>query len=407
MEIIKKFKKSEKGSITVMVLTSMLFMLVVITASYLSISNESIGQNKKVSQISEQYQVTDEEMEQKFNKVLNESEVLDINQVKSIAMFEKTTNTETEDAYGNKIMVPARFKVIEDTNYVTEGIVIEDKEGNQFVWVPVGDIYTDVERTETNKKKIELGRYDFVKNEDGTVTTSEYNGDYTEDTVESHNSEYGNAIAKDIEEFKASVHNNGGYYIGRYEAGVTSGILDISDIKNDYTAPKSKWTGWSKEDGTDAKMVCKQGQQVWNYVTQPKASELSQSMYASDEFTSDLTNSYAWDTAIVFIQIFGKESNSKTYSHQLGKSTDTTNFGITGKIKLLSTSSIDKQCNIFDMAGDCWEWSTETKSDKNHPCIYRGGGYCYEFDYTSVRYRKELTNVSKDFSFRPIIYINN
>lgn len=44
--------------------------------------------------------------------------------------------------------------------------------------------------------EIELGRYDFTKNSDGTITTSEYSGSYTEDTTASHNSSRGNAIAK-------------------------------------------------------------------------------------------------------------------------------------------------------------------------------------------------------------------
>ena len=70
MNMINKFKKSEKGSITVMVLTSMLFMLVVITASYLSISNKSVDQNRKVSKISKQYQVTDDDMRQEYQKIV-------------------------------------------------------------------------------------------------------------------------------------------------------------------------------------------------------------------------------------------------------------------------------------------------------------------------------------------------
>ena len=38
-------------------------------------------------------------------------------------------------------------------------------------------------------------------------------------------------------------------------------------------------------------------------------------MYGSEaKVTSDLINSYAWDTAIVFIQECGTENNSSTYS---------------------------------------------------------------------------------------------
>ena len=42
MNIIKKFRKSEKGSITVMVLSAMLFFIFFITVSYFAMSNKSI-----------------------------------------------------------------------------------------------------------------------------------------------------------------------------------------------------------------------------------------------------------------------------------------------------------------------------------------------------------------------------
>ena len=70
-----------------------------------------------------------------------------------------TTNTELEDIFGNKITVPAGFKITSDSpNTVTGGIIIEDVDagttttsGSQFVWIPIG--------TGTNAIK---------KNEEGT-----------------------------------------------------------------------------------------------------------------------------------------------------------------------------------------------------------------------------------------------
>lgn len=401
MKIAKKFKKSENGSITLMVLMAMIFMLAVITSSYLAISNESIGQNRKVSQITKQYQVTEEDIVQEYGEVFDNIEKLTIDQVRSNDMLNRTINTVTSDTYGNKIVIPAGFKVTDDAIDVTQGIVIEDKEGNQFVWVPIGDIYTDVERTEENKKTITLGRYDFA--EDGTA--SDYSGNDTEDTAEEHNSEYGNAIAKDIEEFKTSANNNSGYYIGRYEAGLLEGTLDITDMTNDFTAPGDNWTGWIKEDGTDVQMVCKQEQQVWNYVTQNKASELSRNMYASDKFTSDLINSYAWDTAIVFIQTFGKENNSKLYAYQSGFSIDTTKASTTGTGILIDTNTVDKQCNIFDMAGNVYEWTTETSRNSICPCICRGGIFDTNTNYTSYSRSLEVTLAQDRRSFRPLLYL--
>ena len=115
--------------------------------------------------------------------------------------------------------------------------------------------------------------------------------------------------------------------------------------------------------------MCKKEQQVWNYVTQNKASELSRDMYKSEaKVTSDLINSYAWDTAIVFIQKCGTESNSSTYSYTYGlSSTSTSAPQTTGTNILKVTNKVDKQCNILDMAGNCWEWTTETYSDSSIP----------------------------------------
>ena len=62
MNIIKKFRKSEKGPITVMVLSAMLFLIGTITVSYFAMSNKSIDQDKKVSQISKQYKASYEDM---------------------------------------------------------------------------------------------------------------------------------------------------------------------------------------------------------------------------------------------------------------------------------------------------------------------------------------------------------
>ena len=275
-------------------------------------------------------------------------------------VFKDTTTL--EDTYGNQVTIPKGFKIANDSaTDVTGGIVIEDATytntiGSQFVWIPVGTGENAIKKANKEKVDIALGRYEFTK------TTSEYSGSsFTEDTTANHNSDYKNAIAKDIEQFKTSVKNNHGYYIGRYEAGVVDYNSSVSTSNSDY---KINWTGYT---GDNIKLVCKKEQQVWNYVTQNKASELSRNMYGSEaKVTSDLINSYAWDTAIVFVQKCGKESNSSTYSRTWGHSSITEGMPqATGTNILTETSKVDKQCNIFDMAGNCLEWTTETYSSSN------------------------------------------
>ena len=310
------------------------------------------------------------------------------------------TNTTAYDEYGNKIVVPAGFKIRVDssTNYadnVTKGIVIEHgTDGNQFVWVPVGKIYTDTAKTESLAKTITLGRYESFEATNGvytpaqtaenyaTLTPNYFNGFYyTEDTSENHDSSYENAIARDIGAFITSATSNGGYYIGRFEAGNSNGTL-----------------------------VCKHNQTVYNNITQPDASSVCQSMYtdgySTGTFSSDLVNSYAWDTAIIFIQTFGTKSNSSSYASTVGLSAISTyESRKTGKNILDATGSIDEQLNIYDMAGNCYEWSTETSSNPGLPCVFRGGVYNASSHYTRTRINTSTTDSFSDFAFRPLIYV--
>ena len=320
-------------------------------------------------------------------------------------VFKDTTTL--EDTYGNQVTIPKGFKIADDSaTEVTGGIVIEDATytntiGSQFVWIPVGTGENAIKKANKETVEIELGRYDFTKNSDGTITTSEYSGSNTEDTTASHNSSRENAIAKDIEKFKTSANSNHGYYIGRYEAGVVDYNSSVSTSNSNN---ETNWTGYT---GDNIKLVCKKEQQVWNYVTQNKASELSRDMYKSEaKVTSDLINSYAWDTAIVFIQECGTENNSSTYSKTVGESsTSTSEPQATGTNILKATSKVDKQCNIFDMAGNCYEWTTETYSHSANPCINRGGVYDNSYTYTSYRNVSTTSSAYSYRSFRPLLYL--
>ena len=159
-------------------------------------------------------------------------------------------NTTITDTYGNSVTIPKGFKIASDSaTDVTGGIVIEDAtyegtKGSQFVWVPVGTVYTNVEKTES--KIINLNRYTFAS--DGTPTPQGTNA--INSCQELATSSYGNAVAKDIEKFKTSANNNHGYYMGRYEAGVTGYDSVVDSNSNSET----NWTGYK---GENTKLVCK------------------------------------------------------------------------------------------------------------------------------------------------------
>ena len=380
MEFIKKIGKSENGSVTVYVLSTLIVVLLVTTTIYIGLRNKTTTQIKQMDKINKEYSVTDTDMQEAYDKAI-------MGTLESVKGTE-TTNTTVKDNLGNQVVVPAGFKVINPNDNVTNGIVVEDvtheaTKGSQFVWIPVGDVIKD---SAGNKETITLGRYDF--DDKGNATA--YSGRFTEDTATNHNSEYKNTIAKDIEDFKNKVNNiTHGYYIGRYEA-------------RDKSATSAR-TSSSVETN---QLVCTANNYVYNYITQPKAAELSRGMYSSDSnFESDLMNSYAWDTAVVFLQKFDNRANKaslKPYSRQTSLNDSLASQGTNN---LSEGSKQDVICNVYDMASNCWEWTTETFSDSNLPCASRGGGYGYSNYYTSDR-NDGITSYSSDHvSFRSLLYM--
>ena len=288
---------------------------------------------------------------------------------------DEETPTEVKDSLDNKVVVPPGFTVQNPEDNVEDGIVIVDKNhgataGSEFVWIPVGTIHTS-----SGDKTITLGRYDFNET---TGEPSAYSGDYTEDTVAEHT--YDNTPAKDIEGFKTSVEENGGYYLGRYEARTAT-------KRTDRTNPLTQAT--TKPDDY-----------VYNYVTQMQAAEQSQNMYTNEYFKSDLVNGYAWDTAIVFLQeCDDRIDKAKPYSMLTSLNTDFVEKGSKG------TGTEDVICNVYDMASNCGEWSTETPSVADKPCVIRGGNYFLSNYYASFRSSSDTTNSASNFSFRPLLYL--
>ena len=128
-------------------------------------------------------------------------------------------------------------------------------------------------------------------------------------------------------------------------------------------------------------------------------------MYSSSNFESDLINSYAWDTALVFIQEFSGDTD---YSLQLGGNTAGA-LQKCGESILDVVDSGDKvqdvRCNIYDMAGNTREWSTETNSDTGYPCVIRGGYYDHVLIYTSTRSIGRTATGNYTNSVRPTLYL--
>ena len=316
----------------------------------------------------------------------------------------ETENTETQDTLENKVVVPAGFKVVNPQDNVEKGIIIEDvsagdanTKGSQFVWIPVGKI-----KTSQGEKEITLGRYTFDDSGNKTLVQSAENYAAETQLKTSSTSSYyyrellnttssSNTKAKDIKAFVTKTLSIGGYYIGRYEAGDALATSSERIYSTSDTNP----------------IVCKEGVYPYNYITQPQAANLCQNMYRSANFTSDLINSYAWDTAIVFIQ---ECSGDKNYSTQIGENTET----YLQKVRESTLADVDSgdeskdvRCNIYDMAGNTKEWTTETYSYTSIPCVFRGGYYFNWDGYAGIR--EDDTYYTSDsvhyIACRPTLYL--
>ena len=317
-------------------------------------------------------------------------------------------NTKAEDAYGNKITIPKGFKVVahgtvagsatytysgDNIPAVQDGIVIENgTDGNQFVWVPVGTIKNKNNTTNT----ITLGRYSSFTATNGVYTPAQVasvenctqevtiNTNYKELSVfragnSATDSTAQNATARNLEEFISTTLANGGYYIARFEAS-----------------------------GTASKITSKYNQTVLGNITQPNAAKAAREMYGEIKennklvYASDLVNSYAWDTAIIFIQTYSGKTDYA--SHNESKTTKA--FTATGK-------NNDKYCNIWDMSGNAYEWTTEYSTyaitSDFRPCVYRGGYYNADLglaiNYTSYRYYHRTTYSLSDLGLRLLLYV--
>ena len=380
-------QNKDKGITLIALVITIIILLILAGISISALTNQGLFKNAKAAQNATEKAEKEQgqrlnEYEDEINKYLNnanEDEKIGLITDNINKELSKTDNTKLKDEKGNRIVVPAGFKIINGATTVDKGIVIEDvtetaTKGSQFVWVPVGTITKADGTTAT----ITLGRYDFDAT---TGKESAYSGSYIEEDANDTSTlkKYGNIIAKNIRNFKNSVATNGGYYIGRYEARTATARNAAGNALTQIT-----------EKGTE---------NVYNYVTQLQAAQLSQNMYNSDKFTSDLINSYAWDTAIVFIQNCG--TNTK-YSRQNRLNTS---LAQTGTNSLTDTSKIDVQCNIYDMASNIVEWTTETSGYSSYPCVSRGG-YYNDSDYcTSGRDYNNTSVSSSRVGFRPLLYL--
>ena len=242
--------------------------------------------------------------------------------------------------------------------YRNQKVVGTDLLGNQYVWIPC--------TTDSTSSKLQYARTEWGVEVDGNdnsraikdeLTLTDASVTYSDaDTANGINADVSKEIVAQIKAEKASVAQYGGYYIGRYEVG-----------KNGDTA------------------VVKYNQTPYAEITWSTAYGLAKKIITNSEVTSYLCSSYAWDTAVNFIQNNSTAKNYATsiegfngnWNPQAVKDPSGNVIKPAGTSQQLNTGLTTQFCNIFDMGGNEAEFTTELNPGTSETVVLRGGDYNY------------------------------
>ncbi len=305
--------------------------------------------------------------------------------------------------------IPKGFQVSQTPgeNTIEEGLVVKDNNDNEWVWIEVPkSIYTTVQSSED---------YENIEKDIQAYTSVYRHNNYTDTwySEEQHGFTDANAYHTFKNDMLKSVYENGGFYIGRYEAGTQD--LRTSASANIVTP------------------MIQRGAYPYNYITCQKAQEKSRELIEEEGRTSSLMFGMQWDLVMKFIEQKGLKTQAELkvnsanwgnyqninfnlirgkYSTNMGTSfSDEINTEFTkenGRTILLTTGATDRNSalNIYDLAGNLWEWTLEGIENTESPCATRGGycsnygEYCPAATYTNF----SQTTLINSVGFRPCLW---
>ena len=355
------------------------------------------------------------------------------------------TEKDNDDVMENaKKAMPTGGTIDKNTNEDT-GIVMVDSNGNEWVWVEVpATVFTSATSSaDYDNIKADLIAYasDYREEskEQGFDWTDEWyamNGETlvtanTEGLTDAQkllNNGCGltyNEYNTNYNKMLSSIYTNKGFYIGRYEAGIEGSDTDTSKARYERTEITS----------SSPKAVSKQNMIPYNYVTCSDAQQLANGMSTGNK-TSSLMYGIQWDLVCKFLEVKGNWDTTENTAQDyiIGDSTSWGNHyestftinstkakkynssnkscdDITGEKSedmLLTTgaSEQNKKMNIYDFAGNEWEWTLECAPDTDYPCSTRGGSYSnYSINYpASSRDNFSTTYSYDDIGLRVSLY---
>ena len=302
--------------------------------------------------------------------------------------------------YVEGVKIPEGFYYVGGTK--EEGIVISDNiedlgkgdsseaaenlQGNQFVWVPVENFD------------------EFKREHFGTEAQKWWTGTFVTDRLSDNNlyEPVSDGIMEDteVEKMYKSVKENKGFYVGRYEAGTTA----------------------SSGTGIRGEVVSKKGANVYNYIgfadtndmtdETGGAVEVARGMYnkeKGDSVTSTLIYGVQWDAIMRWMQDEPNLTGGKYVEDSTGMGWYLDNYA-NGNATRQTGIDVDggknKVKNIYDLAGNVWEWGME--SGNTNVRVGRGGSYYASGSGSPASHRDRggPSGSTPDIGFRVALYLN-
>ena len=380
----KEKRIQENKGITLIALVVTIVVLIILATVSI---NAVLGQNGiigKAKQAKESYEKSVKAEDTAMQELLNEMAEYDTNgggsgggsdtptkpaagtTVTKPGTWTSTEVTPIADGNGGTVPLPNGFHYVGGD--INTGLVISDKQndtmtasgtsmGNQFVWIPVS------------------GEADLTRTEFDTTTgqpTTGLSTDHTEPCASGYSTE-----ASEYNTMQTQVLKYGGFYIGRFEAGVNS-----TTLRPDVTTAQT--------------VVCKKRVAPYNNVPwEENTSDIgtNEAVYLAKNFasqhnytsvTSTLTYGCEWDAMCRYIGDAQRTTPKKSAPELTGSVED------------------DVSKNIYDLAGNCFEWTMEAY-DTNIRDL-RGGSYSNAFPVSNRIYSSPTSNYD-NYSFRPTLYI--
>ena len=392
---MKNKVKSEKGVMTMYVTVAVVTFTIILTAVFSLAVATRKNQIKTLIKIKEVYEQDNNKKEEIYTAQKEKSE------------RQLTRTKDTRPYYPDDT-----FTKIEGTD-LNNGLVIKDANENEYVWIEVPkSLYANsnynTETTTADQKPANSEDYDKIEYclkkytadyKKGTRYKDEYYSDKTTGLTETQYIELKQKMLK-------SVYKNGGFWIGRYEAGI---IENRTESGTPTAAPLSK-------SGTVENPVY-----PYTYVTCSQAQTLA-NMLTTNDYTGSLMFGVQWKLVLKHIEtkignsnlisngknILTEDSTSwgnyydasfeinrgkyakyaalistwNDYNTELANCVTYTNETSTKVVAtsssnaiLLTTGASDacKKMNIYDLAGNVWEWTLECEASTGLPCVNRGG----------------------------------